>query len=466
MDHPIRRRHRVPVRRRHVAAAALAAGVVLLAACSSSGSTKASTSQPYAGQSLTVETYTAVPEFDFYKSLMPKFEAQTGIHVNWVELPVDTMDTKIPLQLKAKDTGLDVFFTGSENITDYIGSNGVQSLDSYINNAKDTPASYNFKDFAPDIEAACQQGGKTYCIATHTGGALLYYNTKMFAAAGITSPPSTPAELLSDAQKLTTSQHAGFCVRGDKSQTLYDAFQLWNWFIPWNNPVTGTYFNKNWQFLIGQQPQASQFATFYRTLLKNYAPKGIATYLVTNCLSDFQQGRVAMWQDDSGTIPSVLDPNQSTVADDTAFWAMPCPPANPTHCELVQPFGIWMNNASLHKGAAWQLMQFITSQQTQLAAVKAKDLLTPSRQSVLDDPAAIAALPKTFAAQLKYILAHPDVTLLPFIPEAVSLIPPISDGLSDLITTNTPVAQIMATMTAGENTIMKQAGYPKPFPSS
>lgn len=230
--------------------------------------------------------------------------------------------------------------------------------------------------------------------------------------------------------------------------------------------MTGTYFNKNWQFLLGQQPQASQFATFYRTLLKNYAPKGIATYLVTNCLSDFQQGRVAMWQDDSGTIPSVLDPNQSTVANDTAFWAMPCPSINPSHCELVQPFGIWMNNASLHKGAAWQLIQYITSRPTELAAVEAKDLLTPSRQSVIDDPSAIAALPKTFAAQLKYILAHPDVTLLPFIPEAVSLIPPISNGLSDLITTNTPVAQIMATMTAGENTIMKAAGYPEPFPSS
>ena len=113
-----------------------------------------------------------------------------------------------------------------------------------------------------------------------------------------------------------------------------------------------------------------------------------------------------------------------------------------------------------------QRIQFITSKPTQLAAVKAKDLLTPSRQSVLDDPTAVAALPKTFADQLKYILAHPDVTLLPFIPEAVSLIPPISNGLSDLITTNTPVAQIMATITSGENTLMKQAGCPKPFPSS
>jgi multiple sugar transport system substrate-binding protein len=459
------------IKRRHLAIAALAAGTVLLAACSSSSSSSsssagASSSKPYAGQTITLETYSAVPEFNFYKSLMPKFTAQTGINVNFVQLPVDTMDQKIPLQLKAKDTGLDVFFTGSEKITAFVGSGGAQPLDSYINDPAQTPASYNFKDFAPDVEAACQQGGVTYCIASHTGGALLYYNTKMFKAAGITGPPQTPAQLLADAAKLTTPGHAGFCVRADKSQTLYDAFQLWNWFIPWNNPVTGTYFDKSWNFLIGAEPQASQFGTFYRTLLTKYAPKGISTYLVTNCLSDFQQGRVAMWQDDSGTIPSVLDPNQSTVATSTAFWAMPCPPANPTHCALVQPFGIWMNKASQHKGAAWQLIQFITSEQTQLAAVEAKDLLTPSRVSVLHNPSAIAALPPTFAAQLTYILAHPDVALLPFIPEGVAIIPPISNGLSDLITTGTPVPQIMATMKSGVDTIMKQAGYPKPFPSS
>jgi ABC-type glycerol-3-phosphate transport system substrate-binding protein len=455
------------IKRRYLAVVPIAAGALLAVGCSSGGgSGTPSSSQPYAGQTVTIEAYANVPEFDFYKTQMPKFTQQTGIKVNFVQYPVDTMDQKIPLQLKAKDTGLDVFFTGSEKITDFVGSGGVQPLDSYINDSKQTPASYNFKDIAPGIESACQQGGTTYCIATHTGGALLYYNTQMFAAAGISAPPQTPAELLADAKKLTTSQHAGFCVRADKSQTLYDAFQLWNWFVPWNNAVTGTYFDKNWNFLIGSEPQASSFGNFYRTLLKNYAPKGISTYLVTNCLQDFQQGRVAMWQDDSGTIPSVLDPNQSRVANDTKFWAMPCPAANPDHCELVQPFGIWMNKASAHKGAAWQLIQYITSSQMQIAAAEAKALLTPSRNSVLSNPAVVKAMPKTFPQALQYILAHADVALLPFIPEGVAIIPPISNGLSDLITTNTPVAQIMATMKSGVNTIMKQAGYPKPFPSS
>jgi ABC-type glycerol-3-phosphate transport system substrate-binding protein len=425
----------------------------------------AAASKPNAGTTLTLETYSGVPEFDFYKTLMPDFQSKTGINVNFVQQPVDAMDTKVPLQLTAKDTTLDVFTTGSENIGHYVGISGVEPMDTYMNDTAQTPSSYDFKDIAPDVESACQQGGKTYCIATHTGGGLLYYNTAMFKAAGIAAPPQTPDEVLQDAAKLTTADHAGFCVRADKSQVLYDGFQIWQWFVGWDNPVTGNYFDKNWNFLIGTEPQATKFGEFYRELLQKYAPKGIATYLVSNCLQDFQQARVAMWQDDGGTIPAVLDPEQSKVAQDTAFWEVPCQPANPTHCALVQPFGIWMNASSTHKQAAWQLIQYLTSKDTQVAAAKAKALLTPSRASVVKDPSVVAAFPKTFPEAQGYILAHPNVALLPFIPEGVAIIPPISNGLSDLITTDDPVPQIMATMKAGEDDIMKKAGYPKPFPS-
>jgi ABC-type glycerol-3-phosphate transport system substrate-binding protein len=457
---------RTPLHRSLAAVLLVTLTASLSTACGSSNDAKPSADKPYAGQTITLETISAVPEFDFYKTLMPQFTSRTGIKVNYVQLPVAGIDQKLPLQLKAKDKGVDVFTTGSENIGSFIGNDGVMPLDDFLNDPKQTPSSYDFADIAPAVQSACQQGGKNYCIASHTGGSLLYYNTKMFQEAGITRPPQTPAELYEDAQKLTNDQHAGFCVRGDKSQALYDAFQLWNWFIPWNNPVTGNYFDKQWNFLLGTEPQASQFGNFYRNMLQKTAPKGIGTYLVTNCLQDFQQGRVAMWHDDSGTIPSVLDPTKSRVAGDTAFWEMPCPPVNPDHCALVQPFGVWMNKASTKQGAAWQLIQFLTSAETQRAVVKAKALLTPSRNSVIKDPATAATLPKTFPEALSYILAHANVTLLPFIPEGVAIIPPIANGLSDLATSNKPVGSVMATMTDGTNTIMKQAGYPKPFPSS
>ena len=438
------------------------------AAPTAAATTAAATAAPnksHAGETVTLETYASVPEFDFYKTLMPDFEAQTGITVNYIQLPVAGMDQKVPLQLSAKDNSLDVFFTGSENIGSYIGINGVEPLDAYISDTTQTPASWNFSDLAPAVESACQNGGKTWCIASHTGGGLLYYNKAMFAAAGITTMPMSPADLLADAQKLTTTAHAGFCVRADKSQALYDAFQLWQWFYAWNNPVTGNYFDMQWNFLLGTEPNATAFGTWYRTILQTAAPKGIATYLVTNCLQDFEQGRVAMWQDDSGSIPDVKDPTKSRVAADAAFYEMPCQAVNPDHCALVQPFGTWMNAASQHKGAAWLLIQYLTSAQTQSAAAKAGALLTPSRLSVLQDPAVVAVFPPTFPEALTYILKHPNVTLLPFIPEGVTIIPPIANGLSDLVATQKPVPQVMADMKTGVDAIMKKAGYPKPFPS-
>jgi ABC-type glycerol-3-phosphate transport system substrate-binding protein len=141
----------------------------------------AAPAQPYKGQTITLQTYSGVPEFDYFKSLMPAFTKKTGIKVNYLQLPVATIDQKIPLQLKAKDSGLDVFFTGSEKISAFVGSGGVPDLNPYINNKSKTAANYNFKDIAPAVEAACQMGGKTYCIAVHTGGALLYYNSKRLA---------------------------------------------------------------------------------------------------------------------------------------------------------------------------------------------------------------------------------------------------------------------------------------------
>ncbi len=425
-----------------------------------------SATQPYAGTTLTLETYASAPEMDYYKTQMDAFTTLTGIKVNYVQQPVDTMDQKIPLQLTAKDSSLDVFFTGSEKISAFTGSGGVEALDKYISDPTLTASDYNFTDIAPAVESACQSGGVTYCIASHAGGGVLYYNQAMFTAAGIAAPPNDMDELTADAAKLTTPDHAGFCVRADKSQTLYDAFQLWNHFIPYDNAITGTYFDKNWNFLIGTEPNASAFGNFYRNILQKSAPKGISTYLVTNCLQDFQQGRVAMWQDDSGNIPNVIDPAQSKVASDAKFWEIPCQAVNPNNCALVQPFGIWMNAASKNKNAAWQLIQFITSKQTQVGAATAGALLTPSRNSVFTDPTVQAKLPPTFLTAELYVLAHPDAALLPFIPEGVPLIPAISNGLSDLITSSTPVSSIMATMKAAEDALMKKAGYPKPFPSN
>ena len=79
----------------------------------------------------------------------------------------------------------------------------------------------------------------------------------------------------------------------------------------------------------------------------------------------------------------------------------------------------------------------------------------------------VAKLPATFPEALTHILQNPNITLLPFIPEGVDIIPPIQQGLQELITTDRPVGEIMAQMGEGIAAIMKASdpAYPdKPFP--
>ena len=112
----------------------LALGVtVALVVASTAATGVVAQDKPYEGVTLNVSTYSASPEFDFYGTLIPEFEEATGIDVNYVQQPIEAQDTKIPLQLQAKDDQLDVFFTGAENIGAYVGYSGVAPLDDLIN---------------------------------------------------------------------------------------------------------------------------------------------------------------------------------------------------------------------------------------------------------------------------------------------------------------------------------------------
>ena len=74
------------------AASAIATGPVALAQ---------DPAKPYEGVTLNLSTYSSVPEYDYYATLMDDFKELTGITVNYVQQPVAAQDQKIPLQLSS-----------------------------------------------------------------------------------------------------------------------------------------------------------------------------------------------------------------------------------------------------------------------------------------------------------------------------------------------------------------------------
>ena len=65
-------------------------------------------------------------------------------------------------------------------------------------------------------------------------------------------------------------------------------------------------------------------------------------------------------------------------------------------------------------------------------AVQAGALLTPTRTSVVNDPASAQVLPPTFPEALGYILGHSNPVVLANLPEGVALTKPLHQALIEL----------------------------------
>jgi len=220
---------------------------------------------------------------------MADFEAKTGIKVNYIQQPVATQDQKIPLQLAAKDTSLDVS-SPALRTSELHWLQGVEQLDPYIQDTAQ-PGELELLRYCSSRRVGLPERRQDLLHRLAHGRRAPVLQQEDVRDASITSMPKTPDELLADAKKLTTPDHAASACAAT-SPGLYDAFQLWQWFYPWDNQVTAPTLTKL-ELHPGTEPNASKLGAGIASCCRRGA-ESIATYLVTNCLQDFQQGRVAM----------------------------------------------------------------------------------------------------------------------------------------------------------------------------
>jgi ABC-type glycerol-3-phosphate transport system substrate-binding protein len=192
------------VRHKITAAATCAVAALAVAACGSSGSTGGSGTSSASsvpsqltvwrmGASVSSEvTWMNGVEAQFYKQY-PAY-AKTKINVVWVPWTNATSDFNTALtsgknapditEIGNTETPTEAELGALANIT--------TSVDSWTNKS----------DVVPGMLANDTQNGSVYAVPWFGGVRGVWYNTAQFKAAGITSTPTTWAELTSDAQKL------------------------------------------------------------------------------------------------------------------------------------------------------------------------------------------------------------------------------------------------------------------------
>ncbi|KQQ28571.1 ABC transporter substrate-binding protein [Frondihabitans sp. Leaf304] len=199
-----------------IGAIALLAAGAGLTGCSSSSSSSGPVD-------LTVWTGFTGGDAPGYKQIVKDFNAsQSKVKVTMTVQPWDTIQQKLP-SAWLTGTGPDIAAPAPDPnvIAQYVKTNSVLPLtatgsgDTKINTSK----------FASALTKEFTYNGKLYAVPANYATLSLYYNKKLFKAAGIASAPTTVAEFQADAKKLTTGGTYGLSLADNNTIQMWPILQ-------------------------------------------------------------------------------------------------------------------------------------------------------------------------------------------------------------------------------------------------
>jgi multiple sugar transport system substrate-binding protein len=203
-------------------AATLAAA--LLAACSSSTTSPSSSSSSHVtlnywatnqGTSLQDDESILGPQ-------IAKFTAQTGIKVNLTVLPWTTVLNQVTAAT-VSGKGPDVLNIGNTWSPTLQATGALLPFTPSV--MSEIGGSSRF--LAGSLSATGAPGQPPVAVPLYSLAYALYYNKAQFAAAGISGPPTTWAQLVADGKKLTGNGHWGLAIEGGSvSENIHMAFEL------------------------------------------------------------------------------------------------------------------------------------------------------------------------------------------------------------------------------------------------
>ena len=468
----LHRDHR-PKRTRGRSAAAVTLGAVMaagvLGACGGGSSSSTSPAQAAAAKPATsITVWNSVLNNDNWQgALLKGFTKATGIKVNLENFPQASLTTKLSVAQTAHSTAYTLFEDPESETSNYLATQSVAPITSFLASKTLTPASYDASGIPSSEVKQCTVGGVQYCEPNFLdGGPVLYYNKQIFAQAHLT-PPTTWAQVETDANMLTTPAHAGVCIRGSiAAPNGYPVLLMLPYFLPYAPNYQGEYLNSDWKPLF-DTPQALTWAKEYETLMQKDTPKGVAAFSYTDCVNSLNAGKSAMFWDDSSLEPTVLNPKVSKLADDINVDELHCPSFNQS-CLLSAPWGMFINKnvSAADQAAGWKFIEYMTSPSSQLAAFKFQgdDPSVATRPATLQyilKNAAKYGLNESAIAGLDYGSQHIEPNAIPVSAAFNPIQNSLFAVLSEMITGQVDPQKALTSLQSQMITTLKTFGLPK-----
>ena len=331
-------------------AAALAA--VPLAACGSSSGTS-SAAHPTLTYWATNQGTSLQDDRQVLGPQIAKFTKQTGIKVNFEVIPWTTVLNQI--------TAATVSGKGPDVLN--IGNTWSPSLQATGALLQFTPSVMSQiggsrRFLAGSLSATGAPGQPPTAVPLYSLAYALYYNKAQFAAAGISGPPTTWAQLVADGQKLTKNGHWGLSIEGGSvAENIHMAFEL-------SQQQGGQFFNAAGKptFDTPQNVAAvKQMMDFIQTD-KITNPSDAQYSKGTEALVDYATGKTSMviWQAASGSLKQ-LGMNAADIGVAPVPLPSPAPPGGKKVTSMVAGINIAVFKDTKNLSASLKFVKFMTS---------------------------------------------------------------------------------------------------------
>jgi sorbitol/mannitol transport system substrate-binding protein len=230
---------------------------------------------------------------DIAKLTPSLFTKETGIKVKYTIPPEGKLREIITRDISAGGGQFDVIMIGPYEAPQF-GTNGwLEDLTSYADKDK----SYNVGDLIPAVKNALSVGDKLYASPFYGESSFVMYRKDVLKSKGVTMPARpTWDQIAAIARKIDSPQMAGICLRGKPGWGDLGAS-----FTTVLNTFGGTWWSATPDGKVDQaqvdQPEFKKALDFYVNLIKDAGEDDAAGASFNECLTQYQQGKVAMWYD-------------------------------------------------------------------------------------------------------------------------------------------------------------------------
>ncbi|GIP35717.1 ABC transporter substrate-binding protein [Paenibacillus sp. J2TS4] len=391
---------------------------------------------PYKGQQISV-LLEGHPTSNSIQKMLPEFEEQTGIKVNLEIIPYSDLTSKALMNFSSRSGRYDVIMDDMVHGIGYVNADYVEPLDEYMNNEA-LKSYFDAQDFVPKYLEVMKVEGQTYGLPVYGESNFLMYRKDLFEKYNI-PVPKTYDELMHAAKTIheqTNGEIAGMTLRGEQGiQNVY----VWSTFL-WG--FGGQWLNEQGQSDIAS-PEAVKALEFYRDLLTQYGPTGVANFGWQENRLLFQQGKAAMTIDATVNGAFNEDPDESSIVGNVGYAPVPTQTDSPKGgASTLTVHGIYLSKDSKNKEAAWLFMSWATSKEQQVKSMSIDPNAGVTSLSAMKEEVFVEKFGAFKDAMLQAI-EEGNMNYLPQIAQANEMINNTGVAISKALTGHTPAEEAL-----------------------